>query len=337
MQLFATLVIKGDSKKTIKWMTCESFCESNFEEFAKVLGYKFDGDNPQGYRMHHPYKLNKKQTVHLYGEGATPGNSRDLLPLYDVLVRILRENIAPSGGNNDNVVTPLCNLLLHANRIVEDPGSDKDWSVDVMDYIYNEMYEAMTTRVTIPYAPYIMKLIKFKFPDYNFSNDEMEPHDFKKLYEKKTVVKPPSVPSSSSAQGGSFMGDARRAAAPTYVPATHAKVKKLNWFQRNILCMNVDIRKEQYTAYKDRRQLAYNQELILHHASGSPAPTDLSDPLTFAQWNQGSLAPWTQIDHDLGGSSYTTGHDYDDDEEAEYEDDDEDDDDDDDDEEIPSD
>ena len=61
-----------------------------------------------------------------------------------VLVRIQRENIAPSGGNNDNVVTPLCNLLLHANRIVEDTGSDADWSVDVMDYIYNEMYEAMT-------------------------------------------------------------------------------------------------------------------------------------------------------------------------------------------------
>ena len=52
MQFFATLVIKGDSKKTMKWMTGESYCESNFEEFAKVLGYRFDGDNPQGTRMH---------------------------------------------------------------------------------------------------------------------------------------------------------------------------------------------------------------------------------------------------------------------------------------------
>ena len=144
------------------------------------------------------------------------------------------------------------------------------------------------------------------------------------------------------------MGDARRAAAaPTHVPATHAHVKKLNWFQRNILCMNVDIRKEQYNAYKDRRQLYYKQDLILHHASGSPAPAALSEPLTFAQWNQGSLAPWTLIDQDLGGSSYTTGYDYDDEEEdddeeaasEEYEEDDDDDDDagDDDDEEDPSD
>ena len=189
----------------------------------------------------------------------------------------------------------------------------------------------------------------FKFPDYNFSSSDLVPHDFKKLYVKKTVVKPPPRPSTTSAPGGSFMGDARRAAATsTHVPTTHGHVKKLNWFQRNILCMNVDIRKEQYTAYKDRRQLEYKQDLILHHASGSPAPAALSDPLTFAQWNQGSLAPWTQIDHDLGGNSYTTGHDYDDkeedeDEEAEYEDDEEDDEDDedddaeDDDEETPSD
>ena len=82
--------------------------------------------------------------------------------------------------------------------------------------------------------------------------------------------------------------------------------------------------------------------MILHHASGSPASADLSDPLTFAQWNQGSLAPWTQIDHDLGGSSYTTRHVYDDDEEeeAEYDDDeanDDDEDDDDEEEETPSD
>ena len=109
------------------------------------------------------------------------------------------------------------------------------------------------------------------------------------------------------------MGDARRAAAAhTRVPSIHAKVKQLNWFQRNILCMNVDIRKEQYTAYKDRCQSAYNQELILHHISGSPAPAALTAPLSYAQWNHGAMAPWTQFENDLDGSSYTTGQAYED-------------------------
>ena len=76
-------------------------------------------------------------------------------------------------------------------------------------------------------------------------------------------------------------------------------MKKLNWFQRNVLCMNIDIRKEQYTAYKDRRQLAHDQQLILHHASGSAAPADLTAPLSYAQWNQCSMAPWSQIESDL--------------------------------------
>ena len=87
--------------------------------------------------------------------------------------------------------------------------------------------------------------------------------------------------------------------------------------------MNVDIRKEQYTAYKDRCQSAYNQELILHHVSGSPAPADLSAPLTYAQWNQDSMAPWSQIESDLGGSSYSTGQAYEDTSGDEYVDDEE--------------
>ena len=106
------------------------------------------------------------------------------------------------------------------------------------------------------------------------------------------------------------MGDARRAATPSYAPSTSGHVKKLNWFQRNILCMNIDIRKEQYSAYKDRRQSAHNQEMILHHISGSPAPAELTPPLSYAQWNQGSMAPWSQFENDLGGSSYSTGQAY---------------------------
>ena len=100
-------------------------------------------------------------------------------------------------------------------------------------------------------------------------------------------------------------------------------MKKLNWFQRNVLCMNIDIRKEQYTTFKDRRQLAHDQQLILHHASGSAAPADLTAPLSYAQWNQGSMALWSQIESDLGGSSYSTGQAYEDTYGDEYVDDDE--------------
>jgi hypothetical protein len=50
--------------------------------------------------------------------------------------------------------------------------------------------------------------------------------------------------------------------------ATREFMKK-SWFQKNILCMNVEIHRENYQAYVDRKSIMDTQQQILHHISGS--------------------------------------------------------------------
>ena len=74
--------------------------------------------------MHMIEPLNKNLLKDLYGVGVVVGKNKGLLPLYDQLMIMFRSTIAPSGGNNDNLVTPLANLLHPAKRIVENDTPD---------------------------------------------------------------------------------------------------------------------------------------------------------------------------------------------------------------------
>jgi hypothetical protein len=69
------------------------------------------------------------------------------------------------------------------------------------------------------------------------------------------------------------MADARMS-APTRaqrVAATAIKieVKKLSWFERNVLCMKVEIHRENYQAYVERKAIQDTQQQILHMLSGA--------------------------------------------------------------------
>jgi hypothetical protein len=116
MQFFATLVIMPNSQKTMKWMSGEHQCEADFSEFASLLGYAYDGDNPVGRHVHSPgTKPDKDKLYDLYDSTGIVGFINGLHPLYDQLVRIFKENIAPSGGNNDAIRTSLVDLLFLAH------------------------------------------------------------------------------------------------------------------------------------------------------------------------------------------------------------------------------
>ena len=126
------------------------------------------------------------------------------------------------------------------------------------------------------------------------------------------------------------MGDARRGTTSQAPVPSFAPPKNLNWFQRNILCMNADIRRGQYDTY-------LRQENILKHLPRLADDPPESAPLSFAQWNEGSQFPWTQLESHLletasaGPSrpSYTRTHNgSSEDDDAVYEDNDGDDDDD---------
>jgi hypothetical protein len=183
LQFYATLVICGDERKTMKWMTGTTMCTSSFAIFAEVLGYTFYGDDASPYRIHGSTKPHKERLLDLYYENGVIGENSNLRPLYALLVRIFRENIDPSGGNNDAIRDVLIELLGHAHDCFTCEDESMDFQIDVMDFIYNEIYNAMIGRNTLPYAPYVMALIKHTLsahPDYEDLFADCEEHKVKK-------------------------------------------------------------------------------------------------------------------------------------------------------------
>jgi hypothetical protein len=98
---------------------------------------------------------------------------------------MFRENISLSGGNRDAIRSALVELmyLSHYCFVSEDPN--EDFKLDVMHYIFNEMHDAMISKRTPPYAPYIMLLIYEKVKDMDFSKGNSE-HKLKRM----NVIKP---------------------------------------------------------------------------------------------------------------------------------------------------
>jgi hypothetical protein len=74
MQFFATFVIMPNAQKTLKWMSGEDSCESDFYKFASVLGYTLDGENPVGRHVHTlGTRPDKEKLVDLYESTGTAG------------------------------------------------------------------------------------------------------------------------------------------------------------------------------------------------------------------------------------------------------------------------
>jgi hypothetical protein len=128
--------------------------------------------------------------------------------------------------------------------------------------------------------------------DY-FNEADCIVHKKKRPYVKKRTPAP---------SGDTFMADARASGAHAgmpQVPSIAKEIKQLNWFQRNILCMNVDIRKEQYQAHLERQQLIHNQALMLHRLRNSQAPPPKQKtPESYKKWTA-SPVDWVEIEKQL--------------------------------------
>jgi hypothetical protein len=178
----------------------------------------------------------------------------------------------------------LVDLLFLAHQCATSSNPDEDFTIDVVDFKFHEIKDAIIQRNTFPYAPYIMLLIKNSLREYDLSDDCVE-HIVNKHYIKKK-----KTPAPSTAYPSTFMADAR-SSAPTRAEmdaatAMSREVKKLSWFERNVLCMKVEIHRENYQAYMERKTIQDNQQLILHRLSGAqtaePTPTTAT---SYAAWN----------------------------------------------------
>jgi hypothetical protein len=132
-----------------------------------------------------------------------------------------------------------------------------------------------------------MILIKHVVHDPNLREDE--DHKVKKLYVKRKGAGA-AAPTAPAADQDTFMRDARSNASvhcqSAAARAVSREVKQLIWFQKNILCMNVEIHRENYQAYVERKAIMYTQQQILHHVSGSQSVALTATPaVDYARWS----------------------------------------------------
>jgi hypothetical protein len=83
---------------------------------------------------------------------ASPG-SLILPPVYHILLCIFRENLAAKVGNFDEVHGFIVNLLVNSHKM---KGSGMP--LDVMDFLYNELYFGVIEKCSCPFAPFVMNL-----------------------------------------------------------------------------------------------------------------------------------------------------------------------------------
>ncbi|KAK1679346.1 hypothetical protein QYE76_040194 [Lolium multiflorum] len=236
-QFFATLAIRKDEEHTMEWMTGSTHCSATLRQFA----------------------------------AGKIGQAKGLLPIYSQLLRFFRATICPSGGNNDALRGTLVDLMHLSYKCARDGNEERDYTLDIMDFIFHEIHDAMVSRTTIPYAPYIQLLINNSVAKVgeDISGYPLMKHHVKKPYKLKPV-------SSAVPAPDTFMRDARSSGfAPARhpdVPAMKKQVSRLSWFQRHILCMNIEIHKENYAASRERSEIKHTQAVILHKLSGDQGP-----------------------------------------------------------------
>ncbi|KAK1610975.1 hypothetical protein QYE76_034648, partial [Lolium multiflorum] len=297
-QFFATLAIRKDEEHTMEWMTGSTHCSATLRQFAGVLGVPVDG----GRRLHGPQQTDKNALVHLYTSAGKIGQAKGLLPIYSQLLRFFRATICPSGGNNDALRGTLVDLMHLSYKCARDENEERDYTLDIMDFIFHEIHDAMVSRTTIPYAPYIQLLINNSVAKVgeDISGYPLVKHHVKKPYKLKPV-------SSAVPAPDTFMRDARSSGfAPARhpdVPAMRKQVSRLSWFQRHILCMNIEIHKENYAASRERSEIKHTQAVILHKLSGDQGPPPQPPAHQgYSAWHSAQV-PWSELDDCLHRSN----------------------------------
>ncbi|KAK1667726.1 hypothetical protein QYE76_055885 [Lolium multiflorum] len=243
-QFYATVHFDTDEAKTFRWMSHEKLLESNLAKFGDALGYpRLPGVDANGWRCHDSSFSQPREVLEpLYIKGwGIPGKSADLLPTWDIMLRVYRETIGPKGGNLDEL--HLYEVDLMANSFAKRGTGEK---IDVMDYIYNEMWSCVMEKKLPAYAPYIMKLIEDTWVDTCRTSLihsiplNVTMHDVKVLRTKRHNTPTEDVPPKDEKPPSWASKLARRMrqifASPLHQPRRcHAEAKKSRVRQKSIM------------------------------------------------------------------------------------------------------
>jgi hypothetical protein len=136
-----------------------------------------------------------------------------------------------------------------------------DQEINVMDFIFEDLYYAVMDRKVPPYAPYVMKLIVHSVKDQGDLLEFADIHTYGTLRIKQEQVSPLERAGFAAQQGEDPVWTSTLSR-----DMLNKQVKKVSWFQKISLCMNVQIHKENYAQYRQTRKVQkQNQEIIKNH------------------------------------------------------------------------
>nr|ABA96806.1 hypothetical protein LOC_Os12g12440 [Oryza sativa Japonica Group] len=153
-QFYATVWVSGDCD-AMKWMSRTLRCSINRREFKELLHIRFNnGDDLHDEHTHNPFSIDHFSQFYEEGGRHTYGKVAGLRALPSVINRIVRANILPRCGNNDDirgVAWHVIDAILDGRRF------------DVINLMMKEIAISKgTIGQGIYYAPYIMRLIQSK-------------------------------------------------------------------------------------------------------------------------------------------------------------------------------
>ncbi|KAK1615955.1 hypothetical protein QYE76_021472 [Lolium multiflorum] len=268
-QFYATVHFDSDEAKTFRWMSHERLLESNLAKFGSALGYpRLPGVDANGWRCHDSSFSQPREVLeNLYIKGwGVPSKSADLLPTWDIMLRVYRETIGPKGGNLDEL--HLYEVDLMANSFAKKGTGEK---LDVMDYIYNEMWSCVMEKKLPSYAPYIMKLIEDTWMDTC----------------QTSLVH--SIPLNVTSHEVKVLRTKRHNAPIEDVPPMVEKppswASKLARRMRQIFCLTSEVNHRQYQQHAEAKKSRVRQKSIMRALSVDVSPPGSEENITpEAEW-----------------------------------------------------
>ncbi|KAK1630029.1 hypothetical protein QYE76_004344 [Lolium multiflorum] len=260
---------KSDEAKTFRWMSHERLLESNLAKFGSALGYpRYPGIDANGWRCHDSSFAQTREVLEpLYIKGwGIPGKSADLLPTWDIMLRVYRETIGPKGGNLDEL--HLYEVDLMANSFAKRGTGER---LDVMDYIYHEMWSCVMEKKLPAFAPYIMKLIEDTWVD---------------SYESTLIH---SIPLSITSHEVKVLRTKRHNSPIEDVTPMDEKppswASKLARRMRQIFCLTSAVNHRQYQQHAEAKKSRVRQKSIMRALAVDVSPPGSEESITpEAEW-----------------------------------------------------
>jgi hypothetical protein len=212
------------------------------------------------------------------------------------------------------------NLLAYSHEVYCKGETAHVEPLDVMDFIHKEINDCIVDKKTPLYVPFVMKLIRAQELNHPLLKANLVDDKVVKLQCKAPTghSKEPFAPVRGEdddvfAEGVSTRRGPRMKHASNAGSSSNnefgPEFKKLNWFQRNVLCMNVDIRHKQYESYIAQKHMNDNQQAI-HKAFRasrpgyveSPPSSSSSGTYSYGKWSKG-LTDWQAFEEVNSGTS----------------------------------